>query len=251
MNKNKIYIYPIIYFLLSLLGFGILYKMGIEYDDPKIHYAAIPMMLIIAGFVYKINGDKLIDLNELKPKKEYLGLNFIPFITMLLVLFTIFESFTNEVESRKVIWAFILTFLIGFSEEKMFRQFIFEEGKKFYSKRFLFLYSTIAFSLVHMANMASGLDFKSAALQSIVSLPVGLLAAFLYIETKNISALIFWHMSIDYSLFLRELGVFKTELIFSKIIDKILIIITVLLLIKKLKIYLSNRFSIFNNLTLD
>ncbi|MDO5755293.1 MAG: type II CAAX endopeptidase family protein [Tissierellia bacterium] len=242
MDNKKIYSYPLIYFLLSVIGFSILNYFGIQYDDPRIHFYGIPMMLVIAGFVIYANGkNRLIKKEDFKRKSSFALLNWIPILTILMIITVFGEMFMRNGEVTKVLWAMILTFLIGFSEEGMFRHFIIQQGETIFSSMALLIYSTVSFGLLHMANMASGLDFIGAFTQSIYTLPFGLLAAFLYMETKNITALIFWHMSVDFSLFLLELGEFKSATYCGKAIDIIMILATLILLYRKGKSRLDCR----------
>ncbi|MDO5717683.1 MAG: CPBP family intramembrane metalloprotease [Tissierellia bacterium] len=236
MKNKKLYIYPVIYFLLSVIGFAILNYFGIQYDDPRIHFYAIPMMLVISGFVIWANEKSLLlNKEDFIPNSKFALLNWIPILTILMAIASLVEAIASKGDPTKIIWAIILTFLIGFSEEGLFRKFLISEGEKEFSSLKILIYSTLVFGLLHMANIASGLSFTSALIQSAFSLPFGLLAGFLFMETKNISAMIFWHMSVDYSLFLSELGDFKSATIFGYIIDLLLVISVLILLYKKLK----------------
>lgn len=241
-RKQTLYLYPLGYFFLSALGFGILKHFGIVYDDPRIHFYAIPMMLVIAAFVFWVNGnDVLINKKDFKPCPAFGLLNWVPVLVILMAIVTLIEAFVRIDAPQKVLWAVILTFLIGFSEEGMFRKFIISKAEKTWAPWQVLLYSTLAFALLHMANMASGLDLTAAAIQCVYTLPFGLLAGFLYMETRNITALVFWHMSVDYSLFLSELADFRTATYFGYAIDLLLFLTTLWLLLKRGQRFLQNK----------
>lgn len=242
MKNKKLYLYPLIYFALSVIGFGTLNCFGIQYNDPRIHFYGIPMMLIIASFVIYANDRSLIIQKEdFKIKSSFALLNWIPILTILMIIATFAEVIITKREIEKILWITILTFLIGFSEEGLFRRFIINKGKNKISPIRLLLYSTISFGFLHMANIASGLNFMGAFTQSLYTLTFGLLAAFLYMETKNITGLIFWHMSVDFSLFLLELGSFRSTIYFGKIIDLIMVFSTLILVYRRWKTWIENR----------
>ncbi|MDO5714234.1 MAG: CPBP family intramembrane metalloprotease [Tissierellia bacterium] len=241
-NKNKLIIYPLGYFILSLIGFGILNLFGIQYDDLRIHYYGIPMMIVMGFYVWRVNLRSFgFTSRDLIPSKSFLTLNWLPFLAILMVTTSVIEALVTNHQPLRVLSIGLLTFLIGFSEEGLFRRFLIKEGLKEYPPLVVFLYSSFLFALVHMANIAGGLDPTSAFIQCIYALPFGLLAAFLYMETKNIAALIFWHMSVDFSVFLGEIGIFYTGIIFGKLMDILLFVVTILLLLQRGKDFFNNK----------
>lgn len=126
--------------------------------------------------------------------------------------------------------------MIGLSEEGTFRNFIISYmQEKNYSKPVMIVVSTIFFSLLHMVNIAAGLSVESAFIQTVNVIPFGLLAAFFFVETGNISALIFWHMYFDFSLFISEIGIFYSDFIIGIVIDILLIIEIIKIIIKYVK----------------
>lgn len=229
----------VIYFLLAFFGFLLLKSFGIFYNGNKIHIYAIPMMLLISTYVYFINGRKIFKKEDFKPKKEHFWLYVIPYLTVFTVFATMIEAVITQRSLPDVACMAFLTFLIGVSEEGMFRLFLLKNcGSSLKIKIALFLFSSITFSALHMANIGGGLSFEDALSQSIAALPFGLVAGFLFLQTGNISSLIFWHMFIDYDLFITQLGIFFSSTVISFLVDTVIFIVFVRCIIRIIAGYL-------------
>lgn len=229
----------VFYYLLAFFGFLLLKSFGIFYNGNKIHIYAIPMMLLISTYVYFINGRKIFKKEDFKPKKEHSWLYLIPYLTVITVIATMVETVITQRSLPDVACMAFLTFLIGVSEEGMFRLFLLRNcGSSLKIKIALFLFSSITFSALHMANIGGGLSFEDALSQSIAALPFGLVAGFLFLQTGNISSLIFWHMYIDYDLFITQLGIFFSATVIGFIVDIVMILIFVRCIIHVIMEYL-------------
>lgn len=216
----------IIYYLLAFFGFFVLRNFGIFYNGNKIHIYAIPMMLLISTYVYFLNGRKIFKKEDFKQKKGHFGLYLIPYFTVFTVVATMIEAVITQRSLPDVACMAFLTFLIGVSEEGMFRLFLLKNcGSSLKIKTALFLFSSITFSALHMANIGGGLSFEDALSQSIAALPFGLVAGFLFLQTGNISSLVFWHMFIDYDLFIAHLGIFFSATVMGFIVDIVIIVV--------------------------
>lgn len=227
----------IIYYVISGVGFFSLNMFGIGYNSPIISIAAIPMMIILSVYTLYINKNySITDKLKTAFEKPSVGISIIPFIAVLSVVLTIAEGIVTSKFSVRIISSAILTFMIGLSEEGTFRNFIISYmQEKNYSKPVMIVVSTIFFSLLHMVNIAAGLSVESAFIQTVNVIPFGLLAAFFFVETGNISALIFWHMYFDFSLFISEVGIFYSDFIIGIVIDILLIIEIIKIIIKYVK----------------
>lgn len=227
----------IIYYVIAGVGFFSLNMFGIGYNSPIISVAAIPMMIILSVYTLYINKNyNITDKLKTAFEKPSIGISLIPFIAVLSVVLAIAEGIITSKFSVRIISSAILTFMIGLSEEGTFRNFIISYmQEKSYSKPAMIVVSAIFFSLLHMVNIAAGLSVESAFIQTVNVIPFGLLAAFFFVETGNISALIFWHMYFDFSLFISEVGIFYSDFIIGIVIDILLIIEIIKIIIKYVK----------------
>lgn len=227
----------IIYYVIAGVGFFSLNMFGIGYNSPIISIAAIPMMIILSVYTLYINKNySITDKLKTAFEKPSIGISLIPFIAVLSVVLAIAEGIITSKFSVRIISSAILTFMIGLSEEGTFRNFIISYmQEKNYSKPVMIVVSAIFFSLLHMVNIAAGLSVESAFIQTVNVIPFGLLAAFFFVETGNISALIFWHMYFDFSLFISEVGIFYSDFIIGIVIDILLIIEIIKIIIKYVK----------------
>lgn len=226
--KNNRIVMPltvIVYYLLAFGGFSLLSRFGIFYNGSEIHIYAIPMMVVISVYVYFLNGKRIFRKEDFIVRKENLFLCLIPYLTVSAVLLSVVETVITKRSLPDILCMAVLTFLIGISEEGMFRLFLLKhwDGSPV-KKIFLFLFSVFTFAALHMMNVGGGLTFHDAFVQSVNAIPFGLIAGFLFLRTRNISALIFWHMFFDYILFAEHLGMYVTTALFSYAVDAILIL---------------------------
>lgn len=219
----------LIYYLLAFVGFSILRYFGIYYNGSEIHIYAIPMMVVISIFVYFINGKQLFRKDDFLPKKENLLLFLIPYIVMAAALLSIVETIVLKRSLPDVLCMAVLTFLIGVSEEGMFRLFILKDCNDSLKKKILlFAVSSFAFAALHMMNVGGGLPVYDAFIQSVNAMSFGMIAGFLFLRTGNISALIFWHMYFDFDLFAMQEGIYRANTLLGLAVEIILIISLVL-----------------------
>ena len=223
-NFKVLLLMVIIYYLLAFGGFSLLSHFGIFYNGPKIHIYAIPMMLVISIYVFFINGKRIFKKEDFVSTKENLLLYLIPYIVVGAVILSIIETIIMKRSLSDVFCMAVLTFLIGISEEGMFRLFIMKncDGSP-RRKIFLFLFSTFTFAALHMMNIGGGLSIHDAFFQSVNAIFFGLVAGLLFLRTQNISSLIFWHMFFDYDIFTEKQGIYMTTTILSFAVDFIII----------------------------
>lgn len=230
-NPKILLLAVIIYYLMAFGGFSLLKYFGIFYNGPKIHIYAIPMMLMISLYVYFINGKHLLKKEDFVLKKENFLFCLMPYIVVSSVLLSILETIITKRSLPDIFCMAVLTFLIGISEEGMFRHFILTSCSC-HSKKSIFLFSVLSFGALHIMNIGGGLSFYDAFIQSVNALPFGLVAGFLFLRTGNISSLIFWHMFFDYNLFTSQQGIFISTTIFGFAVDLIMIFSLIIALIQ-------------------
>lgn len=219
----------IIYYLLAFVGFSILSRFGIYYNGSEIHIYAIPMMVVISLYVYFINGKLLFRKEDFLPRKENLLLFLIPYIVIAATLLSIAETIVMKRSLPDVLCMALLTFLIGVSEEGMFRLFILKDCNDSLKKKvLLYAVSVITFGALHMMNVGGGLAPYDAFIQSVNAMSFGLIAGFLFLRTGNISAMIFWHMHFDFDIFALQEGIYRANTLLGLAVEIILIISLVL-----------------------
>ena len=225
----------IIYYLLAFVGFWILSCFGIYYNGSEIHIYAIPMMVVISLYVYFINGKRIFRKEDFLPGKDNLLLFLIPYLVMAAALLSVAETIVMKRSLPDVLCMALLTFLIGVSEEGMFRLFILKDCKDSLKKKILlYAFSSFTFAALHMMNVGGGLAPYDAFIQSVNAMFFGLVVGFLFLRTGNISSMIFWHMYFDFDLFALQEGVYRVNTLLGIAVEAILVIslvITVLQMI--------------------
>lgn len=215
----------LLYYVMAFAGFSLLKFYGIYYNGDNIHIYAIPMMAVISIYVFWINRKPLFHKEDFRYKKEYLGLDFLPYLSGLMVLASIIESVVTKKFSTDLIFMAVLTFLIGVSEEGMFRLYMLERcGSSLKDKVGWLLFSSVTFAVLHMMNMGGGLSFDEALSQTFLAFPFGLTAGFLFLVTGNIGGLIFWHMMYDYVLFSSQVAQFFSVIVLSFVMDVLIVL---------------------------
>ena len=215
------------YYVISAIGFAILNACGISYIDDRIVWAALPMMLILALLSYSVQSNRAAMFNprQLWFSWDYTPLFLVPFLTVATVIGVIAESLFQGTFSFLIIAAVLLSLLIGFSEEAMFRRFILElpgENKTIVQAVGVFVLSVVTFSGVHMMNVFSDMSVYEAFQQSLYTINFGLISAVLYMVTKNFLAVVFWHMATDFGLFATQIADFQSPALIGQAIDVVI-----------------------------
>ncbi|AZA12741.1 type II CAAX prenyl endopeptidase Rce1 family protein [Corynebacterium choanae] len=226
-----------IYYLLAATGFGIAhYGFGINYTDQAMMLAGIPMMGVLAGVVWW-------NLRTLHPqwntwrqftwRWDYTPIAAVPILTLLGVVSTYVEAAIAGTFSWVLPAATVVAACIGFAEEGMFRRLILDmpaARSSLGGMILAFATSVISFALLHMMNVFAGLSISDAWNQTLYTVRFGVVAALIYLVTRNFVAVAVWHMGIDYSLFVSQVGVFRADAILGLGVDWICKITTILCL---------------------
>jgi hypothetical protein len=93
------------------------------------------------------------------------------------------------------------TFLVGFSEELVFRGIILKGFLEKHGVFFSMLMSAVLFSLLHSVNVFGGMPFIVMLVQLIMTFLLGMVFAPLAIKLNNITPLILFHFIWDMLLF--------------------------------------------------
>lgn len=211
------------YYGISAAGFGILNSVGISYIDDRILWAGIPMMIVLAGLALWAQSDRHAMINpcQLWFRWDYTPLFLIPFLSVATFIGVFVEAGLNGSFSLQLICATILALLIGFAKEATFRRYILDldRTQSIVTTVAVFVYSVLAFAFVHMMNVFSGLPVAEAFSQSLYTIRFGVVAALIYLVTKNFLALVCWRAVTDFGLFAGQIGDFQSVAYIGQAID--------------------------------
>lgn len=124
---------------------------------------------------------------------------FAPIIIIELIVFTTGIDFSQKISAYVTL--FFFTVFVGISEEVFFRGIILNELK---TKRIqsAIIISSLLFAVLHLANLAGGINIKYAILQVLFAFIFGVVAAQMTILTKSLTPAIIWHFSHDFIAFM-------------------------------------------------
>lgn len=181
------------------------------------------MMIVLAGLALwaQSNRRAMIAPRQLWFQWDYTPLFLVPFLTAATIIGVFVEAGMNRTFTPLLVSAAILALLIGFSEEAVFRRYILElaNGKSAVIVVLVFIYSILSFAFVHMMNVFSGLPVAEAFSQSLYTIRFGVVAALIYLVTKNFLALACWHAVTDFELFAGQIGDFQSVAFIGQAID--------------------------------
>ncbi|WP_448852318.1 CPBP family glutamic-type intramembrane protease [Corynebacterium sp. 335C] len=202
--------------LISAIGFGLLARNGIGYTDAPILWWGIPHMIVTALWVWVIqrrhfSGHRLWPdgFREATARRVALwpvhtwALRVLLISVVVSIAATFVESGVRGLFHPMIISALILSLLIGFSEEGLYRKFILDRAGDGTTSKVLFLLaSALLFGFVRMVNVTTGMAAADALNQSLSAVVVGLF----YLETRSLFVLALWHANVDFQLFATHLG---------------------------------------------
>lgn len=126
------------------------------------------------------------------------------FLLMWPLIVIIFAQIAGGIKTQGISRLFIfllLSIIIGFCEETMFRGVIFNTIRS-YGKNKAIIYSSILFSLAHLLNIFIGIDIRLMLLDLILTFAIGLVFAATYEKNRSLIPLIMIHALIDFSSFI-------------------------------------------------
>ncbi len=192
----------------ALIGIGMytsLHVNGISYDSPRMPETLIWFEIIMSIFALFM-AKKYFTWDELGFVKPKNILWFTPMAVMgaIVVGNLTYFTFTNMSNISLDKWQLfgtiaITTFLVGFSEELMYRGMVFSAFLQD-SKVKAILVSAVTFSLLHSVNMFAGVSFGGMGLQLFMTFIAGLFFAFIRLKIENIVLLMIYHWLWDFTL---------------------------------------------------
>lgn len=172
--------------------------MGFEDTGIMVAQACAFFVMAVIVTVYMRKRDRTLSIfgfNKLDIRQEKVTLFYIPLLIIVFVQ-PIMGGFNLELSVSQIILILVFSFLVGFTEESIFRGIIRErlqsKGPVFY-----IVFSSIFFGILHMANALSGNDIIQVVLQIINALLIGLILSLLIETTHNIIPLILFHFMFD------------------------------------------------------
>ena len=231
---------------IAIMGIGMYimhHIVGSDYSNPKMVYTLIWVELILSLFsifiIKKYSSWEKMWFEKLN-KKGLLW--FLPIIIIALIALgnLSFDLFNSQISSSQIILLLVIactTFLVGFSEELMFRWILM---RSFTNKNKIFtgvLVSSIMFSLLHIVNILWGSALSAVYNQLIFTFIFGLALWFISLKLKNIWPLIIFHALWDFMIFSHTVLGTKIHFItgFISIVEIAIVIIISISIFKKKK----------------
>ncbi|NOU78130.1 CPBP family intramembrane metalloprotease [Paenibacillus sp. LMG 31459] len=171
-----------------------------EFGDMGVRNAqacAFLVMAIIVTVYMKRKDSSLVSFGfrKLEAKQARPVLFYIPML-LLTVAQPLMSGINVELTAAEVISIVIMTLLVGYTEESIFRGII-RDKLKHKGPVFYIVFSSVFFGVLHMANALGGKDIISTLLQVANALLLGFVLALLIEAGNNIIPLIGFHFIYD------------------------------------------------------
>lgn len=171
-----------------------------EFGDMGIRNAqacAFLIMAIIVTVYMKRKDSSLVSFGfrKLEAKEARSVLFYIPLL-IFAVAQPVMSGINVELTAAEVISIVIMTLLVGYTEESIFRGII-RDKLKHKGPVFYIVFSSVFFGILHMANALGGKDIISTLLQVANALLLGFVLALLIEAGNNIIPLIGFHFIYD------------------------------------------------------
>lgn len=212
----------------------------IAYTDPKLVEALwifeIVMTIFTLFIAWKYFSFKEIGFGKMHKKWLFW---MIPLFILLWCLWLNILSFGIQNGGLWENWKLIsligcTTFLVGFSEELMYRWIVFQaflQKNKVFSAVF---FSALCFSLLHSANIFWGLGFDAVITQLILTFIFWLVFALLRIQLNNIIPLIVFHWLWNFALITSAVIGYQNPLAMGVfLLMEVVLLIVLIIIIKK------------------
>jgi membrane protease YdiL (CAAX protease family) len=188
--------------------FGVLFKIsGVGYDDlsasaENVRNAVVIPLTIIAIVLIALTTFFGWWKPVLRDKKRVTGwLIIVPIALVVITLAGMNYVGLSESDAELLLWIGIAVTLVGFSEELMFRGLIVVSFRSTMKESHVWLWSSVAFSLLHLTNVLLGQAIVPTATQMAVTFVLG---SGLYIARRTTGLLVvpmIIHLVWDYSAF--------------------------------------------------
>ncbi len=197
IQDKKVILWPLIYILLmGIANFLSAQVFHVTYGESDYVKTMLPFMVILAAYsslCFYSQGKQLETNWQPTGNSRIFMLIFVPIVVM--ALFFIVRNVTFEMS---FLIPLLVTFLVGFAEEMMFRRVLFVSLLKQSDLARAVIDSAIIFSLLHSINVLGGLPFGQMLIQLIMTFIAGIFYGLMYYHTKSIALLIVSHWLWDY-----------------------------------------------------
>lgn len=154
------------------------------------------MAIIITAYMKSRNQSlSQFGFQKLHATKSKVVLYYIPLL-IIAVIHPIMGGINTELAAIDILIIIIFSFLVGYTEESIFRGII-KEKLQAKGKVFFILFSSILFGILHMANAFSGKNLTSVILQVVNAFLIGLILSLLITIVNSIIPLIAFHFLYD------------------------------------------------------
>ena len=113
----------------------------------------------------------------------------------------LFLGISSDVNLSYILVLLCFTIFVGISEEVFFRGLVLNALLKNGEKYGVFV-SSLMFGILHLSNLAGGVDVKYVILQVIFAFLFGFVSALLVVVTKSLLPVIMWHFAHDFIAFI-------------------------------------------------
>ncbi|MBS4537687.1 CPBP family intramembrane metalloprotease [Clostridium sp. D2Q-11] len=172
---------------LELTDIGVLVAQGLAF-----------LFVAIIITLYMKNGKRSLSefgFEKLNISKSKEVLYYIPLLVIALV-HPLIGGFDTDLKIIEVFIILIFAFLVGYTEESIFRGII-KKKLEFKGKIYFIVFSSTFFGILHVANAFSGKNLTSVILQVVNAFLVGLILSTLITIVHNIIPLIAFHFLYD------------------------------------------------------
>ena len=186
----------------------------------QLSQAAAFFLMAVFVTVYMIRKDRTLSafgFGRIEWFREKRVLFYIPLLLIALVQPAI-GGLNPDLSLTDVLVILLFTFLVGYTEETVFRGVI-REQLKGKGSTFYIVFSSIFFGLLHMANAFSGNDLTQVILQVVNAFLIGLILALLIETTGKILPLILFHFLYDALAFMTGPGSESKELLVISVLN--------------------------------
>jgi membrane protease YdiL (CAAX protease family) len=209
MLQNKVQkaiLLPILYTAVMAIGMYVMrYIYGYIYGDAEmvrvLWATEIVLTLLPIYFIIKYFSWSEVGFNKIN--KIHIWWLLPPFIFLAYNWYSFFINTSSaSLDYSLIALVAFTTFLVGLSEELVYRGVILKTLLKNTSTLKAIVYSSILFSLLHSVNIIGGATVMSVVFQLVMTFVMGFYFAGLAIKLNNLTLLIIFHFLWDFTLFI-------------------------------------------------
>ena len=200
IKRKRVFYSVILLILIYLLFVSIPFHMFIK-DELVLFILNISMRLLFIPFFFiYVKKEGLASLNT--PSFKFVDFKYLPFLFLtfsnFIVVFLSNWVMFEGVSTLTIIKDLVLSILIAFNEELVFRVVLIKEMSVGLSRIKTILLSSLVFGLTHLLNISSLGSIPYVLLQVLYSFGVGLILSLIYTKTYNFVYVFIIHFLFDF-----------------------------------------------------